>query len=453
MKIIKALIVAFVLIAGLVIGILTLSQPSSSLTPSIKDNVSMLKTRQTDVTPPRAEKHPQNITQHGITRVDPYAWLRDDNWQEVLRDPSLLKSDIHAYLTQEGDYYKASTAHLEDLRKTLFQEMRGRIKEDESSVPMREGPFEYYVRYEEGGQYPIYARHKEEGAPEQVLYHGDEEGKGEDFFDIGDVEPSPDHQLIAYGVDRVGSEYYDLRVRRIETGEECGETIPNTDGGVVWAADSKSFFYVERDDHQRPKWVKHHVLGTAAEEDRLVYEEEDDAMFLGLDETSSEAYVVISIGNSVTSEAYVIPKDDPLAAPQLIAPRQHDQLYDIDHRGSYFYIHTNAGGAVDFKVMRAAVAQPGRDHWEEWIPHQAGRYISGFIPFKDYHVRMERENALPRLMISDYDGNEHAIAFEEEAYALGLHGWGEFETEQVRFSYESPSQPEQVFGGSSGISR
>ncbi len=405
----------------------------------------MVVTRQSELTPPRAEKRPEEITQHGQVRTDNYGWLRDDNWQAVLRDPDVLKADIRDYLKEEVAYYEQSTAHLEGLRKTLFAEMRGRIKEDESSVPMRDGPYEYYVRYREGGQYPIYARRTGEGAPEELLFDGDKEGEGADFFDIGGVDTSPDHSLIAYSVDRLGSEYYDIRIRRTENGEEFEETIPSTDGDAVWAADSKSFFYVERDDNQRPKRVKHHVLGTDPATDRLVYEEADDAMFLGIGETSSDAFIVIGIGNGVTSEAYVIPTGDPMAAPRLVAPRVKDQLYDVDHRGEHFYIRTNADDAVDFKVVRAPVEAPSRDNWVDWIPHQSGRYLSGFVPFKDYHARMEREDALPRLVVGTYEGDEHAIAFDEAAYALGLDGWGEFDTEMVRFSFESPAQPEQTF--------
>jgi oligopeptidase B len=395
---------------------------------------------------PRAEKRRITIGQHGEDRHDDYAWMRDDNWQEVLRDPSLLREDVATHLRAENAYYEARTEHLADLRETLFAEMRGRIKEDESSVPMRDGPFEYYVRYREGGQYPIYARRREEGAEEQVMLDGDAEGKAADFFSIGGVDTSPDHELMVWGADRLGSEYYDLRIRRLGDGTEFGETIGSTDGHAVWASDSKSFFYVERDDHQRPKRVRHHRLGTDPSTDRLVYEEDDDGMFLGIEETSSEAYLVISIGNGNTSEARIIPLARPEADPVLIAPRQKDRLYDVDHRGDHFYIHTNADGAVDFKIVRAPVSAPGPENWEEWLPHEEGRYVSGFVTFKDWIVRTERFDARPRIVVSRYDRTgEHAISFEQDAYALSLGGWGSFETDKVRFAYESPNQPMQVY--------
>ncbi len=397
------------------------------------------------IAPPAAEKRPVTIEQHGQARIDEYAWMRDENWQEVLRDPSLLRADVKEHLEREVAYYEASTAHLKPLRERLVAEMRGRIKEDESSVPMPDGPYAYAVRYRTGGQYPVFYRTPRDGSEEEVLFDGDAEGKGADFFDIGGVDASNDHELLAYGVDRVGSEYYDIRVRRIATGEEYPETIPSTDGGVVWSADSGSFFYVERDDNQRPKRVKHHVLGQDPSADRLVYEEADDAMFLGIDETTSGKFLVIGIGNGVTSEARVVPLDEPEAEPRLIAARVHDQLYDVDHREGRFYIHTNEGGATDFKIVSAPEASPGRENWTDWLPHEAGTYVTGFEAYKDWLVRSERKDGRPRIVVSDYDGNAHEIAFDQDAYALSLGGWGEYETDTIRFGYESPSQPSQVF--------
>ncbi|MEM9233015.1 MAG: S9 family peptidase [Pseudomonadota bacterium] len=414
-------------------------------TETHEKEVPMVVKRQSEITAPVAEKRPQEIIQHEITRVDNYAWLRDDNWQAVLRDPSLLREDISDYLKEEVAYYEQSTSHLEDLRKTLVAEMRGRTKEDASSVPMRDGPFEYYVRYREGGEYPVFARRTEEGAEEEIYFDGDKERGDAKFFDIGGIDVSPNHELMAYGTDKIGSEYYDLRIRNLTTGEEFEETIPSTDGGVVWASDSASFFYVERDDNQRPKRVKHHVLGSDPAEDRLVYEEADDAMFIGISETSSEEYLIVGIGNGVTSEARYLPLAEPMGELKLMAPRIKDQLYDVDHRGDHFYIQTNADDAVDFKIVRAPVDNPEQENWEDWLPHRPGTYLSYFVPFKDYIVRVERSNAVPRIVVGDYDGNSHEISFDEGAYSLGVQGWGEFDTNMVRFSYESPSTPEQTF--------
>ena len=397
-------------------------------------------------TPPVAEKRPVTVTQHGVTRTDEYAWLRDENWQTVLREPETLQPDIKAYLEEEVAYYEAMTADLEPLRKRLFEEMRGRIKEDESSVPMPDGPYAYAVRYREGGQYPVYVRTPRGGGEEEVLFDGDAEGEGADFFDIGGVDASNDHRLLAYGVDRVGSEYYDIRIRDIATGEERSETIPSTDGEAIWDARDRGFFYVERDDNQRPKRVKYHALGTDPAEDRLVYEEADDGLFLGMDETTSRAFLVISVGNSDMSEARIVPLDDPSAEPRLVAERRAGELYGIDHREGVFYIHTNASGATDFKVMTAPEDAPGRENWTEWLAHTPGTYVTGIETYRDWIVRTERAEGRPRIVVTRADtGEAHEVAFDQDAYALSLGGWGEYETDTIRFGYESPSQPAQVF--------
>lgn len=396
---------------------------------------------------PVAEKRPIEIEQHGVARVDNYAWLRDEDWQEVLRDPSMLDADIHAQLDAENGYYESATADLEPLREQLFEEMRGRIKEDDSSVPALDGEFAYAIRYREGGEYPIFVRTPRQGGPETILFDGDLEGEGEEFFRIAAVDHSPDHELIAYGVDRLGSEYYDIRIRSTETAEEFEETIPSTGGSVVWAADSRSFYYIERDDNQRPKRVKHHVIGTAPSKDLLVYEEPDDSYFLGIGKSQSGEYIFIGASKSTSSEyRYLRADSEPGTEPTMIAPRLDDELYHVEHAGDYFYVHTNADDAVDFKIMRVPVSEPGRENWQEWLPHRAGTYVSSFVTFRDRIVRLERENALPRIVVSDYEQEDvYEIAFDEAAFHLGLSPGYEFETSNLRFTYESPSTPEQTY--------
>lgn len=396
---------------------------------------------------PVAEKRPVEIEQHGETRVDNYAWLRDENWQEVLRDPDVLSEDIRNQLVAENAFYEAATDDLDALRDTLFDEMRGRIKEDDSSVPSPDGPYAYAVRYREGGEYPVYVRTPREGGAETILFDGDAESEGEDFFRVISVDHSPNHEMIAYGVDRLGSEYYDIRVRIIESGEEYEESIPSTGGSSVWAADSKSLYYVERDDNQRPKRVKQHVLGTDPDDDILVYEEADDTMFLFVEKSQSGEFIFIGSAKGTTSEFRYLRADaEPGTEPVLIAPGVDDELYYVEHHGEHFYIQTNAGGAVDFKIVRAPADDPGRENWEEWLEHRAGVYVLGFIPFADRVVLLERENALPRIVVSDYAlESSFEIEFDEAAYQLGLSSGYEFDTNLVRYTYESPSTPEQTF--------
>ncbi len=396
---------------------------------------------------PIADKRPIELTQLGRRRTDNYGWMRDDSWQEVLRDPALLRADIRAHLEAENAYYEQATSALQSLRAQLLAEMRGRVKEDDSDVPAPHGPYAYSERYREGGEYAIHVRTPRNGGEETVLFDGDAESEGSEFFNVADVAHSPDHTLIAYAVDRTGSEYFDIRVRTIATGEELPETITSTDGDPVWAADSRSFFYIERDDNQRPKWVKRHYLGTNPATDVLVYEETDDTLFLGVEESQSSEYIFIVSGKGSTSVARFLRADAARdAEPTLIAPLIEDELYYPEHHGEHFYIRTNAGGAVDFKIVRAPIASPGRENWEDWLAYRSGTYIVDFVPFAERMVRLERENALPRIVVSDYMGDDaYELDFEEAAYALGLDAGYEFATDTLRFTYESPSTPEQTY--------
>ena len=397
--------------------------------------------------PPPAKKVPVEIEQHGETRIDNYAWMRDDDWQEVLRDPGVLNDDIRAHLDAENAFYESATGDLKDLREQLFQEMRGRIKEDDSSVPSNDGPYAYAVRFREGGDYPVFVRTPRDGGEETILFDGDEEGEGEAFFRISTVRHSPDHELIAYGVDRLGSEYYDIRIRDIETGEEYPETITSTSGGVTWAAGSNAFYYVERDDNQRPKRVRFHELGTDPADDLLVYEEQDDSYFLYVQKSQSREYIVIGVGKGNSSEFRYLRADAaPGTEPVLIAPRLEDELYTVSHHGEHFYIRTNRDDAVDFKIVRAPVDNPGRDQWQDWLAHEPGTYISGITTLADRIVRVERRNALPRIVISDYAQEDvYEIEFDEAAYDLGGRAGYEFDTDTIRFIYESPTTPEQTY--------
>ncbi len=399
-----------------------------------------------EIAPPEIEKRPLETTQHGITRTDNYTWLRDEEWQEVLRDPSTLDDDIRAVLEAENAYYGEVTQDLDQLRKDLFDEMRARIKEDDSRVPQPDGDWKYWSKFREGGEYPIFVRAPRAGGDEQVLYDGDAERGESKFFSVRGVAHSPDHNLVSYAVDRLGSEYYTISVRNIETGEDYADRIESADGsGATWNANSSGFFYVERDDNQRPVRVKYHALGADPADDALVYEEKDDSFFLFVSKSQSGDYIFIHADSQITSEVRYVRADAPTAAPVLIAARETGVEYFPEHYGDEFLIRTNAGGAVDFKIVKAPIADPGQENWTDWIAHEAGSYIATFAPFKDYFVRAMRRDALPRIVVSTYDGVEHEVAFDEAAYAIGIDAGYEFDTQTLRFSYESPSTPEQTF--------
>ncbi len=423
---------------------------TTALTDSMTETASTELSPQPALTPPVAKREPVTTEQVGRTRTDPYQWMKDDNWQKVMRDPSVLRADIREYLEAENAYTKASLEDpTEALRETLFAEMRGRIKEDDSSVPSKDGPYAYYVRYREGGEYPIFARKPADqafvdDAPETVLFDGDAEAEDATYFSIRGLDQSPDHMLLASAIDTQGSEYYTISVRNIETGAAVGTPIEGTYGSFVWGANSDLLYWVERDENGRPTAVFQRNLETGM--DVEIYREPDPGFFVGVDKTESEDFITIETGGHTSGEIYVFPADAVTPDLKLIAPRKEDEEYSITHWNDAFYILTNADGAVDFKLMKAPVDAPGRENWEEVIPHRPGTLILGLDAYKDYLVRLEREDALPRIVIRERtSGDEHTISMDEQAYDLGLSGSGEFDSTVMRYDYESPAVPDQTY--------
>ena len=402
--------------------------------------------RPTNRKPPMAEKRPVTDTRHGITRRDDYGWLRADNWREVMHDPSVLAPDIRAYLEAENDYAEAAMADVEGLRLKLFAEMRGRIKEDDSSVPAVDGDYAYATRFEEGGEHPLIVRSRRDGSGETVLLDANAMSRGLAYFRLGDFGHSHDHRLLAYSVDDKGAEYFTIHVRDTETGADLADRIEGTTGDTVWAADGKTFFYVWVDENHRPARVYRHVVGSAQADDAVVYEDHHPGYFIGIGETQSRRFVTISTHDHETSEFRVLEADRPAARPRLVARRKKAEEYHLDHGDERFFILTNADGAEDFKVVTAPVASPARRNWQDLIPHVPGRLILDLTVYKDYLVRLEREASLPRIVIRHLaSGEEHAIAFDEEAYSLGMVDGFEFDTTNLRFTYSSMTTPPRVY--------
>lgn len=396
--------------------------------------------------PPAAQRRPHSFTHHGVTVTDDYAWLKDENWQEVLRDPSVLKPDIRAYLEAENAYADTVLGHTEPLQKKLVAEMRGRIKEDDSSVPAPDGPFAYFHKYNEGGQHEQIGRQPRDGGEARFLIDGDELAKQTEYFKFGEARHSPDHKLEAWSADVRGSEYFTIRIRDWDTGKDSSDCVEETDGGIVWTADSKSFFYVKLDDNHRPMQVYRHVLGTPQSSDTLIYEESDSGWFTHIHESASGRFCVIAGGDHETSEQHLIDLSAPDSKPRLVAKREDGVQYSIADRGDQLFILTNADEAIDFKIMTVPLAAPARKNWRDLIPHRPGTYIIDIELYSGHLVRIERSNALPSIVIRDLATlQEHAIAFDEAAYSLGTLGGYEFDTTNIRFSYSSMTTPSEVF--------
>ncbi|SPU44677.1 Protease 2 [Brevundimonas diminuta] len=395
-------------------------------------------------TPPVAKKVPVRIEQLGRVRVDDYQWMKDDNWQAVLRDPSLIKADVKEHLTAENAYREAMMASTLPLQAQMFEEMKGRIKEDDSSVPAADGPWQYYVRYNTGDQHPLYCRRprgKKDG--EIILLDCNKLAEGKAYSEVSATEHSPDHALFGYAEDAQGSEVYKIYVKDLATGEVLPNPIESASANFTFSPDSQWIFWTNRDDNGRPdKIFRRPARGG---ETTLVNEETDEGMFQGVGRTADDAFIVISIGNQETSESRIIPASNPTAAPVVAEPRHVGRLYDLDHWGDRWVIRTNADDAVDFKVMEAPTASPGKANWKDLIPHTPGRFIEGVALVKDYLGRQERADANTKIVIRDRAGAEHEIAVDEPAYALSLGGASEFDTTVMRYGYNSPSTPTSTY--------
>jgi oligopeptidase B len=400
---------------------------------------------------PHARRRPKKSTWHGISLVDDYAWLRAQNWREVMRDPGALDPEIRGYLEAENAYSQATLAHTQDLQETLFAEMKGRIKEDDSTVPSPDGPYAYYIRYREGGQHPIMCRQAREGGAETVLLDGDAEASGKAFFQLGGSAHSPNHNLFAWSADEKGSEFDTLRVRDLATGGDLPDEIADVEGTAVWSADSSAFYYVRLDANHRPSRVYRHRLGTPAADDALVYEEHDSRYFVSIGELQSQRYAVISIHDHETSECWLLDLALADAKPRLVAPRETSVQYDVEHHPNWhgedmLVIRTNADKAEDFKIVLTPLADPRRENWRDLIPHRRGIFLLSTTVLADWLIRHEREDSLPRIVVRRIASDEeHTIAFPEEAYSLGADGGYEFVADQLRFYYSSMTTPNEVW--------
>jgi oligopeptidase B len=398
--------------------------------------------------PPIAKRSPVTSVHHGVTISDDYAWLRADNWQDVMRQPDLLNVEIRTYLEAENAHTAAVLAPTEPLQATLFQEMKARLKEDDRQVPQPHGPFEYFPRFVKGGQYAQLCRMPRGGSADDatVLLDGNAEAEGKTYWDLGGTAHTSDHKLLAFATDDKGSELYTIRVRDLASGQNLAGEISDTRGGVVWARDGRTLFYVKVDDNHRPRFVYRHTVGTQACDDVLIYEEQDTGMFVGLSATQSERFILIDIHDHDTNEVYFVDGEKPASPPRLVAKRRAGHQYGIEHTGERLIITTNSNASEDFRIVEAPVAAPGEENWREIVAHKPGRLIIETAVFANHMARLEREDSLPRIVITRLaDGEEHTIDFKEEAYSLGMSSGYEFETTRIRFVYSSMTTPSETY--------
>ncbi|MDF4222810.1 S9 family peptidase [Maribacter huludaoensis] len=386
--------------------------------------------------PPKAQKVPKELVIHDDVRVDDYYWLNDKE-----------NKDVISYLEAENEYYNAITAHTKDFQEDLFQEMKGRIKEDDSSVPYKLNDYWYSTRYIIGGEYPLYSRFKYNlDTEEEIMFNCNDMAKGYDYFSLGGIAISPNNKMAAFGVDTVSRRQYTLQIKNLETGLVLEDKIENTTGGGVWANDNETLFYTRKDPVTlRSDKIYKHKLGTPTSEDVLVFQEKDDTFSTFIYKTKSKKFLVIGSFSTLTSEFQILSTDTPDGEFQMFSPRERGLEYTIFHYDDSFFILTNKDDAENFKLMRTSEDKTFSGYWQEFIPHRTDVLLEDIDIFKEYYVLSERENGLNKIRIIRWDGaDEYYLPFESETYTAYVGSNPDFDTEVLRYSYNSMSTPSSV---------
>ncbi len=396
-----------------------------------------------NIKPPVAEKKPKELTEHGDTRIDNYFWMSD----YFKQGPDSTKAVD--YLKAENAYLDTMMAGTKEFQKKLFEEMKGRIKEKDESVPYKDNGYWYYTREEEGKQYQIYCRKKDNlSAPEEIIHDGNKAAEGKSFYDAGGLVISDNNQLMAIGEDDVSRRLYKLRIKNLATGEYFPETILNTEGGsYAWAADNKTVFYILKDITTLLGYqVWRHEAGTDPAKDVKVYEEKDNRHYISLGRTKSKKYIIIySELSEQESEHRFLDASKPKGEFTVFQPRTMGLVYDIDHYNDKFYIRTNLD-APNFRLMETALDKTGKENWKEVIPHRPDVYLAGLTIFKDHLVLSERKEGLINIrIINQEDKSDYYIKFDEPAWLASVSTNPDFNTNILRFSYTSLITPNSVY--------
>ncbi len=392
------------------------------------------------LTAPNVEAKPKEIVTHNHTRIDNYYWLNDPE-----------NPDVIAYLNAENEYLAQVMAPVKPLQEKLFEEMKGRIKEQDESVPVKDGEYFYYVKYVEGGEYPVYCRKQGSlDAPEEILLDGNEMGKGKKYFSIGGYEITDNDEIIAYGVDTISRRNYTVRFKNLKTGEIYKDQIKNTEGGsYAWAADNKTFFYILRDQKTLLGYqVWRHTLGTDVKTDVLVYEEKDNQYYMGLYRMKSKKYIAIgSDHNGIASEYQLLEASNPMGEFKTFLPRARGHEYEIEHFEDKFYVKTNLDNAFNFKLMEVNEHETSnKSKWKTVIEHRPGVYLEGIEVFKNHLVVQEKNQGLSQLRIINHSTkSEHYLNFGEPAYDANIGSNPSFDTDILRYSYTSLTTPNSTF--------
>ena len=396
---------------------------------------------------PTANKIHQEIETHGDVRIDNYFWMRLSDEQKNAEEKDEQTTNVLDFLNAENDYYNQVTHHTKDFQTSLFEEMKSRIKQDDESVPYKKNGYFYITKFEKGQQYPVYTRKKESlDAKEELLFDVNELAKGHDYFQLGGLNIARNNELAAFSVDTISRRQYVIQIKNLVTGEVYNDKITNTNGGSVWANDNKTLFYTKKDTTSlRSYKIFKHVLGTDESEDIEVFHEADDTFGTFVTKTKSNKYIIVGSFSTLSTEYQFLDADNPNDSFKIIQKRERNLEYDIAHFENHFYIRTNKDNATNFKLMKTPVSATSQENWVDVIAHREDTLLEDMSIFKDYLVLEERNNGLNKIRIKRWDNTkDYYLPFDEETYSANVHANPDFDTDIIRYSYNSMTTPSSV---------
>ena len=389
-----------------------------------------------EITPPIAERIPKKMEIHGDVRIDDYYWLNERENPKVID-----------YLKAENAYYDEVMAHTKQFQEDLFEEMKSRIKEDDESVPYKKNGYYYITKYELGKQYPVYTRRKGNlEAEEEIIVDVNEMAAGHEYFALTGLNVNTINTIASFGVDTRSRRQYDLRFKNLETQELFPEIINNTSGSTAWANDHKTVFYASKDPVTlRSDKIYKHILGTDPSEDQLIFEENEEAFWTFVYKSKSKRFIIIGSYSTLSTEYRYLDADNPAGSFTVIQPRERDLEYSVAHYDQDFYILTNVDKALNFKLMKTPIGQTTKEYWTDVIPHRENTLLEDISIFKDFLILEERQNGLNKIRIKKWDGSDdYYLPFEEETYSASVYNNPEFDTNIIRYSYNSLTTPNSV---------
>ena len=395
---------------------------------------------------PIAKKQDSLLIAHGDERVDPYFWMRLSDEQKTAEQPDSQTQQVVAYLEAENSYTEEVMKHTEDIQEELYNEIIGRIKQDDESVPYFSNGYWYYNRYEEGAEYPIYARKKGNlDAEEEILLNVNELADGYEYYSATGLVVSPDNNYLAFAEDTVSRRVYTIKFKNLETGEFLEDELGNAQPGGAWAKDNSTFFYTTKNKVSLlSEKIRRHQLGTSSQNDEIVYHEKDPGYYIGVYASKSKEYIIIYNSSTLVSDYHYLSADDPAGEFTQFIPRGEEHEYSIEHYKDKWYILTN-WDAQNFRLMETPVSNTEQENWKEVVPHRENVLLSDLEVFENYLVLSERSNALTQIKVKDQrNGEEYFVDFDEEAYVAYTSTNPEFDTNQLRFVYSSLTTPQST---------